>query len=205
MNITNFSNNYITPLGAGDLIDRSVRFYRNNFWTFIWIAAPPIIIGTIISIGWTILGREVFYVGRARSSEELVGYYLFTWIGGILIWLTETVATLTVMVGASRSLVRHLLFGEPITFRETYKNTRKRLGGLIAVSIFITILLGFIGLVVFYYGMFVGVIAIIVAVAAFSFSPFVAFLVSLVLGLAVFLARSGFSFWRLPALLMFRK
>jgi uncharacterized membrane protein len=29
-------------LGAGDLIDRAVRFYRKNFWTFFLIAAPPI-------------------------------------------------------------------------------------------------------------------------------------------------------------------
>lgn len=156
----------LAPLGAGDLIDRSVRFYRNNFWTFIWIAAPPIIIGTIISVGWTVLGREVFYVGTAQSSEELVGYYLFTWVGGILILLTETVATLTLMGGASRNLVRHLLFGEPITFRETYKNTSKRLGGLIVASIFITILIGFIGIIVFYFGLFIDFIA----VAAFSYT-----------------------------------
>ncbi|MDQ6787699.1 MAG: hypothetical protein M3033_12900, partial [Acidobacteriota bacterium] len=156
-----------------------------NFWTFIWIAAPPIIIGTLISIGWTLLGREIFSGGAARRSEELVGYYLFNWLGGILIWLTETVATLTVMGGASRNFVRHLLFGEPVSFGETYKNTAKRLGGLIVASIFITILVGFIGIIVFYFGMFVGVIAVAIAVMAFSFSPFVAVIVSLVLGLAV--------------------
>lgn len=30
----------LVPLGAGDLIDRAVRFYHKNFWTFIWIASP---------------------------------------------------------------------------------------------------------------------------------------------------------------------
>ena len=38
----------LTPLGAGDLIDRAVRLYRQNFWTFVWIAAPPIISGLLI-------------------------------------------------------------------------------------------------------------------------------------------------------------
>ena len=61
----------LTPLGAGDLIDRAVRFYRQNFWTFVWIAAPPIVIGTIISIGWTILGREIFSVGKSRQPDEM--------------------------------------------------------------------------------------------------------------------------------------
>jgi hypothetical protein len=32
----------IALLGAGDLIDRAIRFYRNNFWTFVWISSPPI-------------------------------------------------------------------------------------------------------------------------------------------------------------------
>lgn len=178
---------YLIRLGAGDLIDRAVRFYRKNFWTFIWIAAPPIFIGTLVSVGWTIAGRQIFSAGAARSgSAEMVGYYLFRWLGGISIWTAETVATLTVMGGASRNFVRHLLFGEPITFRETYKNTAKRIIGLLAASVLITCLLGFIGLIIFYFGMFVGFILVAIAVATFSFSPFLAALVSLVLGLAVF-------------------
>ena len=124
----------LTPLGAGDLIDRAVRFYRQNFWTFVWIAAPPIVIGTIISIGWTILGREIFSVGKSSQPDEMAIYYVFAWFGTVTIWLFEMVATLTVMGGASRNFVRHLLFGEPLSFHETYKNTRTRLGGLIVAS-----------------------------------------------------------------------
>ncbi|HXG85235.1 MAG TPA: hypothetical protein VNI84_14535 [Pyrinomonadaceae bacterium] len=175
----------LAPLGAGDLIDRAVRFYRGNFWTFIWIAAPPIIVGTIVSVGWTMIGRQIFSVGAARNTDELVGYYFFTWFGGILIWLIEMIATLTVMGGAARNFVRHLLFGEPVTFRETYKNTMKRLGGLIAASSLITFLLGFFGLIVFYLGIFVAAVAVMIAFAAFSFAPFVSIIVSLALSLAV--------------------
>jgi hypothetical protein len=52
MNHSTSSNSQLSlaPFGAGDLIDRAVRFYRKNFWTFVWIAAPPIIIRTIISV-----------------------------------------------------------------------------------------------------------------------------------------------------------
>ncbi len=188
MNNSSSPNSYlsISPLGAGDLIDRAVRFYRKNFWTFIWIAAPPIFIGTLISVGWTIAGRQIFSAGASRSgSAEMFAYYLFRWLGGISIWTAETVATLTVMGGASRNFVRHLLFGEPITFRETYKNTAKRIGGLLVASVLITFLLGFVGLIVFYFGLFVGFILVAIAVAAFSFSPFLAAIVSIVLSLAV--------------------
>jgi len=49
----------LTPLGAGDLIDRAVRFYRQNFWTFVWIAVPPIVVGTLISVVWLIAKRKI--------------------------------------------------------------------------------------------------------------------------------------------------
>src|SRR6188472_3515523 len=84
----------LSPLGAGDLIDRAVRFYRNNFWTFVVIASPPVIVGTIISVGWTMLSREMFSVGASRYSGDTPFYYLFLWFGSVVIWMTETIATL---------------------------------------------------------------------------------------------------------------
>lgn len=50
----------LVPLGAGDLIDRAVRFYRKYFWTLVLIASPPVIVGTLISMAWTILGTKIF-------------------------------------------------------------------------------------------------------------------------------------------------
>ena len=193
----------VAPLGAGDLIDRAVRFYRNNFWTFLWIAAPPIVVGTLISVAWTIAGGRIFSAGAYRGgSSETIAYYLFVWLGALLIWLTETVATFTVMGGASRNFVRHLLFGEPVTFGETYRNAVSRLGGLIAASGLISVLLGVVGIIVFYFAFFLIIIIAAIAAAAFSFSPFAAFIVSLAAALAVgfgalwlfFLLASRFAF-----------
>ena len=124
----------LAPLGAGDLIDRAVRFYRQFFWTLVLIASPPVIVGTVISVAWTIAAREIFSIQANRYSAENIFYMLFVWFGSIVIWLTETIATLVVMGGASRNFVRHLLFEEPITFGETYRNTWKRLGGLTFAS-----------------------------------------------------------------------
>ncbi|MEP6903110.1 MAG: hypothetical protein ABJA66_15265 [Actinomycetota bacterium] len=179
-------NSYsLNPLGAGDLIDRAIRFYRKNFWTFIWIAAPPIIAGTLISIGWRILGRSLFNVDPINHSTETNFYYVFLWLGNFIIWIVETVATLTVMGGASRNFVRHLLFGEPITFRETYRNVKARVFGLITASTIMTILLGFIGYIIFLIGFFIGFIAVMITAAAFSFSPFLIVIISIILVLAI--------------------
>lgn len=166
------------------MIDRAIRLYRKNFWTFVWIAAPPIIAGTLISIGWRMLARALFNVDMINNPGETYFYYLFLWMGNILIWLVEAVATFTVMGGASRNFVRHLLFGEPITFRETYRNVKSRVFGLFTASLLITLLLGFIGLVVLLIGYTIATIAVIITVYAFSFSPFLTVIISLVLVLA---------------------
>ena len=113
----------LVPLGAGDLIDRAVRFYRGNFWTFVLIAAPPVIVGTLISVGWTFLARSLFEVGGSATGIDRTFYYMFVWLGSLVIWFTQTVAVLSVMGGASRNFVRHLLFSEPLSFRQTYANT----------------------------------------------------------------------------------
>jgi len=171
-------------LGAGDLIDRAVRFYRRNFWTFVFIASPPVIAGTLISVAWTFVARSLFPVGAANNGLDLTLYYMFVWLGTIVIWFTETVATLSVMGGASRNFVRHLLFNEPLTFRETYANTWKRLGGLLLASSIIAILLGTVGFVVLYIGLIVGGIMIVVVAGALSVIPPLAVLVGVVLGVA---------------------
>lgn len=175
----------LSPLGAGDLIDRAIRFYRKYFWTFIFIASPPVIAGTLISVGWTVTGRQIFSIGADRYSPEYTFYVIFLWLGNIVIWLTETIATLVVMGGASRNFVRHLLFGEPITFRETYQNTWKRLAGLILASSIITFVLGAIGVVVFYFGILIAILGIAVVAMVFSWVPILAFIISLAIGLGI--------------------
>ena len=180
----------LAPLGAGDLIDRAVRFYRKYFWTFVLIAAPPVIVGTLISVGWTVVGRQIFAVGSDPYSIEAAFYYAFLWLGTAVIWLAETVATLVVMGGASRNFVRHLLFNEAITFRETYRNAGKRLGGLVVASTVITVLLGTIALPLFYFGFLIAFLLIALVIAVFSSLPIVAVILSVVIGVAVAIATA---------------
>ncbi len=178
------STQSLSPLGAGDLIDRAVRFYRKYFWTFILIASPPVIVGTLISVGWTVTGRQIFSLSADKYSPENAFYMVFLWLGSIAIWFTETIATLVVMGGASRNFVRHLLFGEPITFRETYQNIWKRLAGLVLASSIITFILGAIGVVIFYFGILLGGVAIVLVVSVFSWMPILAFIISLAIAVA---------------------
>ncbi len=185
MNHSNSSNSQlsVSPLGAGDLIDRSVRFYRKHFWTFVFIASPPIIIGAVFLIGWTILARNLFSVNSA-NPDEATFYTIFIYLGGFFIWCIQLIAVFVVMGGASRNFVRHILFDEPIAVRETYKNVKSRFGGLLFVSGMLVLLLGFFGFILFYFGILVAAVSIALAAWLFSFLPVLALLVSLALGLA---------------------
>lgn len=177
----------LTPLGAGDLIDRAVRFYRSNFGTFIWIATPPILFGTLISIAWTLLGRELFPSGPSKNwSDEILSIFLAIF-GTIIILLFQIVALLVVMGGASRNFVRHLLFGEKITFRETYSNVKNRLSGLIIASFIIVFLLGFIGFIFFWFGSVAALIGAGIVTWVFSFfTPLAQILSILVVAAIIF-------------------
>lgn len=182
--IASHSNLSIAPLGAGDLIDRAVRLYRKNFWTFVLIATPPVILGTVFSIGWTMLGRELFFVGKSYDPDEMVTFQIFTWFGGFVIWFVESVVILTVMGGASRNFIRHLLFNEPITFGETYSNTRKRVFGLIGASISISIVLGIFGITIFYFMMIITAILIFGITWVFETVMPLVVILSIIVGLA---------------------
>lgn len=184
----------LVSLGAGDLIDRAVRFYRKFFWTFVLIAAPPVVIGTVISVGWTVVGRQIFVLEANQFSAENTFYYIFLWLGSVLIWLVETIATLVVMGGASRNFVRHLLFGEAITVSETYRNTWRRFGGLVFASTMIAILVGSVGFVIFYFGIIAAFILIALIAAVFSTIPIIAVILGIVVGIAAAFA-SGWLFF----------
>lgn len=185
------TQNLIQPLGAGDLIDRAIRLYRQNFWTFIWIASPPIILATVFSVGWTFLSDQLFSVGSAKDYDRLVYYNLFSWFGGTVIWFIETVAALVVMGGASRNFVRHLLWYEPITFRETYQNVRKKIWSLILTSIFVVFLLSLFGVMILYLGMIFIFIVIALCAGLAAISVVLAWIVGIVLSLAI----SFFTLW----------
>ena len=174
----------LVPLGAGDLIDRAVRFYRRNFLTYILMAAPPVIAGTLMSVGWTIIGRQLFAPGQVSSDTDSFSYYIFVWLGSLLIWAVEVIGTLVVMGGAARNFVRHLLFGEEIGLRETYSNVAKRFVGLVAASAMIGFSLGILGFVFFYFTFIVAAIAIAIVVGIFSSVPVVAVVVAIAVGMA---------------------
>ena len=138
---------HLVPLGAGDLIDRAVRLYRRHLFTLMRIAAPPVIVTAIGSVLWTIGTREV----ASTSSTAGLVFYVLLIIGAGLIFVGGHIFSLIVMGGASRNLVTHLLWNEPVLARTTYAAVRSRFWSLLGATILVVMWLG-LSMMVGYFG-----------------------------------------------------
>jgi hypothetical protein len=123
----------LEPLGAGDLIDRAVRLYRRHFFTLIGINAPPAMVSTLGYVLMTISWRALM----ATGSEVSLALYGLTLTTGIVLFLVGMLLSLVVMGGATRNLVTHLLWNEPVSARVTYRNVRARFWGLLGASVLV--------------------------------------------------------------------
>src|SRR5437764_12443197 len=117
----------LAPLGAGDLIDRAVRLYRRKFLTLIRIATPPVLVSALGSTMVTIAFREL----SSTSSELRLVMYVFVVIGGLVVTFCGSLFSLIGMGGATRNLVAHLLWNEPVTSRTAYTDPKTSFGELL--------------------------------------------------------------------------
>src|SRR6266699_1039721 len=142
------SKHALAPLGAGDLIDRAVRLYRQHFLTLIRIAAPPVLVSAIGSTITTITFREF----TATSSEMRLALFVLLWLAGVVIIVCGSLFSIIVMGGATRNLVAHLLWNEPVSMRTTYSAVKCRFWGLLGGSLLMASWLGLAVLVAFMAG-----------------------------------------------------
>lgn len=183
MSASSFSNLPLTPLGAGDLIDRAVRLYRHHFMTLLRIAAPPVVVSAIgsvmLSVGW----RE----SMATASEAALFSYVLMACLGFLLWVCGLLLSGVVLGGASRNLVAHLLWNEPVSVRTTYRNARARFWPLLGATLlvgFLVLLFIIAGFVVWY------MVFLFAALAMFAFAQVAGWLALIVGGFGFLLATA---------------
>lgn len=134
----------LSPLGAGDLIDRTIRLYRRHFLTLIRTAAPPVVASAIGSVLWTV---SMHAIPATESSGRLVIYIGMAVVGWLLL-MTGGFFFLLIMGGASRNLVMHLLWDEPVAARTIYRSVRARFWGLVGALFMIGIIAWVIGIII---------------------------------------------------------
>jgi hypothetical protein len=181
----------LTPLGPGDLIDRAIRLYRRHFATLLWIAAPPTLLTAVGAVLLSVGMREA----QLTTGNVSLALYATLWIGGLLLWLLGLLLYLIVMGGASRNLVTHILWGEAVSARTTYRNAKARFAGLLGASLIVLIgllLAGFVSIIILYLGVIVVVVA---AIAAWQVSPFLAIIIGIISSVFFFLLACAIFFF----------
>ena len=172
----------LAPLGAGDLIDRAVRLYRRHFLTLIRIAAPPVVVFALGSTVTTIAFREL----SATPDEMRMVLYVLMFLAGMVIMFGGSLFSLIVMGGATRNLVAHLLWNEPVTARSTYRAVKSRFWGLLGASIVVALWLGFSSWLAF---MALYMIIAMVTIGAIAFAQALSgWLAAIVAGLGTMIA-----------------
>lgn len=155
MATTGTNDLHLVPLGAGDLIDRAVRLYRRHLFTLMRIAAPPVIVTAIGWVMWTIGTREV---ANTPTTVGVVLYVLLI-LAGLALVVGGHIFSLIVMGGASRNLVTHLLWNEPVLARTTYAAVRSRFWSLLGATILVVMWL-WLGLMVASFGGYIVILAL---------------------------------------------
>jgi len=183
------ASNYLplTPLGAGDLIDRAVRLYRRHFMTLVRIAAPPVVISAL----GTVLSNIGLREAQVTASETSLAVYILLLCAGIVLRISGLLLSGIVLGGATRNLVAHLLWNEPVSVRTTYNNVRARFWPLLGATIVVGVLAGFFaftGLIIWY------IIFLFTLLAIFVFSQVASWLAAVV-GIFGFLLASACALW----------
>lgn len=157
-----FESFTLSPMSAGDIIDRAVRLYKRNFLAFVRIVLAPSLTAYV--------GRILFYSGlnnfslvRGDARVALTGLMIF--VGGVL-WMIGEAAFYAVLGGSSRALIAHFFEGKPILARDVYRSVRERIWSLIG-SVF-TIFLMIIA-VTWMMLMFLTIFALIISAIASRF------------------------------------
>ena len=150
----------LAPLGAGDLIDRTIRLYRQHFLTLIRTAAPPVVASAIGSVMFTISWRGF----ALTSSSARLALYVVGIILGWILSVSGPFFLLIILGGASRNLVAHLLWQEPVSARTIYRNVRTRFWGLFGAMVLTAICALLVGFIV----TFIFLIAFSLTVTVFS-------------------------------------
>src|SRR6185436_18700140 len=158
---------HLVPLGAGDLIDRAVRLYRRHLFTLMRIAAPPVVVSAIGWVMWTIGWRQVF---TTPDTAALIFYVLLIFAAICLI-AGGHIFSLIVMGGASRNLVTHLLWNEPVLARTTYAAVRSRFWSLLGATLLVVMWLGIATMAASTAGYFLGFFLVIAVALLMQIAP----------------------------------
>jgi hypothetical protein len=127
----------LTPLSAGDIIDRAVRLYRRHFLTLLRIVVAPSLLAYAGGIAMAVAWKNLW----TTSSDAGAGLNAVLLIAGIAFFFVGKVGFFVMLGGTSRGLVNYFLDGTPLRARDVFRAVRERLWALVGATIMALLLL----------------------------------------------------------------
>src|SRR5262249_55675549 len=130
---------------------------------------------------WTI-STITFREFTGTASELRLMLFVLLWIGGLAIIGCGSLFSIIVMGGATRNLVAHLLWNEPVAMRTTYRAVKERFWSLLGAAILIALWLA-LSVGVAFMGWIM--VATLIAIGGTVLAPLSAWLSALVIGIGM--------------------
>jgi hypothetical protein len=134
----------LRPMSAGDILDRAIRIYRQNFVPLVIIVAIISLPYTAIQVAITLLTNP-FVSGFAPDPQSVTSDTLNTgmWIvGQLLAFVLALVYSVAVVFqsGALTAFVSEKFLGRPITVRQAYGRAFRRWLSLLIATFLLTVI-----------------------------------------------------------------
>ncbi len=127
----------LTPMSAGDIIDRAVRLYRRHFLVLLRVVIAPSLVSYVGGILYT-AGSRNFSLERGDTRTIVTALMV---VGGILLYIAGKVVFFALLGGISRALVNYFAWGAPLRARSVFQTVRARWWQMIGASIVVLFLL----------------------------------------------------------------
>src|SRR4029077_10628101 len=106
----------LRPMTLGEVLDRTFKLYKSNFWLFAGITAMPLLVSLVINVGAAGMGiNQRKLVGSIAASPGM----LFSIIGGAVVFLVVYLFLLGAAQAATVFAVSDLYLGRTPSLRES--------------------------------------------------------------------------------------
>ena len=130
----------LRPMTLGEVLDRTFKLYKSNFWLFAGITAMPLLVSLVINIGAAGMGiNQKNLAGSIAASPGM----LLSIIGGGVLFLLVYLFLLGAAQAATVFAVSDLYLGRTPSLRESYRRVGGKALRVISILIIAGLMVGF--------------------------------------------------------------
>ena len=142
----------LRPMTLGEVLDRTFRLYKSNFWVFAVIIALPLLVSLMFHIGFAIWNSFTPFMTHSQSGRVIVNpLYMGRVFMGAFVGFLIAMALLELGRAATIFAVSDLYLGREASVRKAFANLRgirllRLLGVVTLTSLYVGV--GFIALII---------------------------------------------------------